>query len=229
MTDFIGYDQARAVLARLRGELRRDVLTAPAPRVFGLGGGPPISGGYGLDFAAVEEDMPAAWVDQTHQELCPVLEEGIWADFETGAAIDDETSISPFTDREIRGGIDTGAGTLTRGSGFMVVSVSDLPGGATIASGIGVHGQLAKPVQVAVQITVPAKRGVGQMNIYASTLAAVLAHQLVKLNENAALRFTDQLPQSVQIQETTTQWSTGVWVATTATRVYREPSALGLP
>lgn len=227
MSDFIGLDQEKAVLARLRSELRKDVLTAPAPRDFDANL-EPTGGGYGLDFTGLDGDLPTTWVEGTHQQLCPVLEAGRWVDFESAEAVDDTAAISPFTDAQLRDGVDASGGILTRGTGFMVVEVFDVPGATQLVSGMGRRGQLAHGSSVQVQVTVPAKRGKRQLNLYAGILAAVLADSKVKATDFGLLRFDSQPPQLVAIQEVGPAWLTGVWEAS-ATRSYRAPTSRGTP
>lgn len=229
MSNFVGLDQETKVLKRLRSEMKKSVLTAAAPRTFDANKDLPTGGGYGLDFTGFDAYLPTTWIDGTHDELCPILEEGRWIDFESGQAIADATAISPFTDGELRDLVDDVGEVLDRGAGFMVISFGDQGASQLYQSGIGRHGKQGVDSPLTIQITVPSGRGRGQATLYGNILSAVLGDSLIYLNDDpAVLRLTTPAPELVPIAESTAAWLTMIW-SYPATRIYSAPTALGTP
>ena len=228
MSDFIGFDQERAIVAHLRQELTKDVLEAAAPRF--LGSVLQVGGGYGLDFTGLSKYLPYTFVNDVHSAegvpLCPVLDEGQWVDFESGEAIDDDAKIDPFVDSELRDSPEVAE--VRNGAGFLVVEGFDVDDAETSASGLGRRAELRMASPVEIRINVPSGRGKGQLNLYTGILATVLSELLLNVNEFADLKFSAPVPQLVRMESTSSSWLSATWTAQ-ATRNYRPPTGRGIP
>jgi hypothetical protein len=196
MSDVPGIDQDVAILARLRGELRKTILDAAQPRAF-TDWAYPASGGYDFDTASYSDHWPAHWTngalavpssppDATEDDpLCPILEAYGWRDLETDEVID-AAPIAPFTQADLRDTVDATADTLKKGCGFLLVNVDDDPVGVELLS--GGHGRSAgiiQPVRVEITGRLPAGRRRDQAHFYCAMLHRVLRHARIKLSSTA--------------------------------------------
>ena len=227
MSDFVGFDLERVVLAHLRAEMRKDVLEAAEPRYLsGLTIDP--AGGYGFDFTGMSKWLPWTFVNDVHAAegvpLCPTFEAASWVDLETGEAIDDEMLVDPFVGSELRDLPEVGE--VRNGAGFMSLSSGDVGLAETNGQGLGAGGQLSMSSPLEIQISVPSGRGRGQLNVYTGILSAIFFSGMGIRTDSAIWRVWDGVtPELVRVDEINSSWLRAT-VVVPATREYQPRAAL---
>ncbi len=219
-----GIDQEAAVLARVRGELKKTVLEAATPRAF-TDWEYSATGGYGLDLTT---DYAAHWpehwtsgalatptdpADATEDDpLCPVFEAYGWRDLETDAVING-AAYSPFTAEDLRDRVDDVGDTLLHGCGFLLVNVEDDPGAERLLdTSQGRDAGILEAVRVEITGRLPAGRRRDQAHFYCALLGYIFRETKIKLSATAFLDFQD-VPATGEETADDGQWLEFLWVA----------------
>lgn len=223
MSDFPGSAQLLAVMGRLKSELLKTAIEAPAPRLLD-GNLVPVSGGYGLTLPA--DGPPENWgagrivtPDTPRDQLCPILDGWRTRSLATGEVIEAD-DIAPFSQPELMDPVSTSAAAVLHGCGYIGVSVFDVQ---NVVDNIG--SELHMPVQIDCTIAVPSGRGAAQGLFYCGLLARVLGNAHIQFAPDGEELAFESAQESVPPEEVGA-WLVFPW-SVTATRQYFVPNPFG--